>query len=258
MRWWEILEINKNADLRTIKRAYAAKLKTMRPDENPAEFAKLREAYDMARVCLDMPNQRTKYQLEKNIRSKSQLTLPVETKFSNNHDDNVLNDVIALLAKEDAQTNQDAWNNIFDDERLEMIDDFAQFEFDLINYLLEQTKYAENKSITDYYTQLRRFQTPIIRPPISQFIFNRMGWDTHNQARQYYDEIEWLAYQFGVSNDDSNTRYWYHDKLQLSKTLIHVKVKETDMHPGLMLLYTIVFLIVFGIFMGTLARTMFQ
>lgn len=47
--WWDILNVDKDADLRTIKRAYATKVKIIRQDENPTEFIELREAYDIAK-----------------------------------------------------------------------------------------------------------------------------------------------------------------------------------------------------------------
>ena len=48
MTVWEQLGIKPCRDERAIKRAYAKKLKTIRPDENPREFQSLREARDEA------------------------------------------------------------------------------------------------------------------------------------------------------------------------------------------------------------------
>ncbi len=45
---WEILEMEPSDDLRQVKRAYAKKLKQTRPDEKPAEFQALHQAYKRA------------------------------------------------------------------------------------------------------------------------------------------------------------------------------------------------------------------
>jgi hypothetical protein len=48
MNCWEILGLDEEADERAIKRQYARLLKTTRPDEDPAAFQALREAYEHA------------------------------------------------------------------------------------------------------------------------------------------------------------------------------------------------------------------
>jgi tetratricopeptide (TPR) repeat protein len=48
MNWWNILDIDYNSDLKTIKIAYAKLLKSNNPEDNPEGYQKLRQAYDMA------------------------------------------------------------------------------------------------------------------------------------------------------------------------------------------------------------------
>lgn len=48
MSYWQLLEIAPDSDERSIKRAYARLLKTNRPDDNPEDFQRLREAYEDA------------------------------------------------------------------------------------------------------------------------------------------------------------------------------------------------------------------
>ncbi|MCI8210805.1 hypothetical protein AUC61_14805 [Pseudomonas sp. S25] len=48
MSCWEILGLSEDSDSRSIKRQYAALLKKHRPDEDPAGFQRLREAYEQA------------------------------------------------------------------------------------------------------------------------------------------------------------------------------------------------------------------
>ncbi|GCF95331.1 hypothetical protein NRIC_32220 [Enterococcus florum] len=48
MNIWELLEIEKTQEIKQIKKAYAKKLKQIVPDEQPAEFQQLKEAFDRA------------------------------------------------------------------------------------------------------------------------------------------------------------------------------------------------------------------
>ncbi len=48
MSCWHILGIAPNSDLKTVKRAYAAKLKVTKPDEDPEGFQRLHAAYKQA------------------------------------------------------------------------------------------------------------------------------------------------------------------------------------------------------------------
>ncbi|RMQ49788.1 hypothetical protein ALQ04_01233 [Pseudomonas cichorii] len=48
MNCWNVLELDRNADERSIKRQYAKLLKVNRPDEDPEAFQRLRNAYEQA------------------------------------------------------------------------------------------------------------------------------------------------------------------------------------------------------------------
>ncbi|MFJ4142300.1 molecular chaperone DnaJ [Pseudomonas sp. NPDC089734] len=48
MNCWNVLELDRNADERSIKRQYAKLLKVNRPDEDPDAFQRLRDAYEQA------------------------------------------------------------------------------------------------------------------------------------------------------------------------------------------------------------------
>ncbi|GFM78216.1 molecular chaperone DnaJ [Pseudomonas cichorii] len=48
MNCWSVLELDRNADERSIKRQYAKLLKVNRPDEDPDAFQRLRDAYEQA------------------------------------------------------------------------------------------------------------------------------------------------------------------------------------------------------------------
>ena len=46
--WWQMLEISKESDKQTIKKAYARLLKKYHPEEDPEGYQKLRKAYNEA------------------------------------------------------------------------------------------------------------------------------------------------------------------------------------------------------------------
>ncbi len=48
MDCWSVLDLDHDADERSIKRQYARLLKTTRPDDDPAAFQALRDAYEQA------------------------------------------------------------------------------------------------------------------------------------------------------------------------------------------------------------------
>jgi hypothetical protein len=50
--WWTVLAIAPTDDVRSVKRAYAIRLKLCRPEDDPKGFAQLREAYDGVLLAL--------------------------------------------------------------------------------------------------------------------------------------------------------------------------------------------------------------
>ena len=51
MKWWDVLKIPYDSDLKTIKRAYAKLLKVHNPENDAKGYQKLRESYDEAVKC---------------------------------------------------------------------------------------------------------------------------------------------------------------------------------------------------------------
>ena len=283
--WWDILGVEQDADLRSIKRAYAAKLKTIRQDEDPQGFMKVREAYDIAvqnkqnseteNVYLNDFDESDIYESKSGIQKADwydardihiaefpyvDIKAPEEPELAEKINKEVevvahlMNCVKVLVTKPTAHNDKQAWADIFDDPRLVTINDFLAFEASFIEYLMQSTKYEDNYHRSEYNDCLRNYETPILRPPISKFIFGRMGWDNLDYQRAYATEIAWLGYQFGAFINPQQDTYWYDDKKVLDRTLIRIRVDETELHPGYMFLITIVGIIIFGVVVGTWMR----
>ncbi len=59
---WTLLELDEDADERSIKRQYAKRLKVTRPDDDPGAFQALREAYEQALRCARMRADEQEYE----------------------------------------------------------------------------------------------------------------------------------------------------------------------------------------------------
>lgn len=49
LSWWQVLGVDEDAEISTIKKAYSKLIKAHRPDEDPEEFNRIREAYEAAK-----------------------------------------------------------------------------------------------------------------------------------------------------------------------------------------------------------------
>lgn len=190
--WWDILDIKRDADLRSIKSAYAKKLKTIHQEDDPEAFMELREAYEDAQGYLHYAKSDS-YQSERQIhvttashKSKTDLAPHVEK------DETlapalptILDDVKALMKNPWGANNLDKWNEIFDDERVEAIDDFTDFEQDLMYYLVEL--YSESTKAPP---------RPILSLPVAELIFERFRWTgANNNNGALTHHINWLETQ---------------------------------------------------------------
>ncbi|BET25457.1 hypothetical protein EV673_2468 [Limnobacter thiooxidans] len=66
MNWWEVLNVDSNADLNKVRLAYLDLLKSNKPEENPEGFKLIRDAFEGAKHHLENHHQVTKHENPEN------------------------------------------------------------------------------------------------------------------------------------------------------------------------------------------------
>ena len=202
--WWDIISIDKGADLRAIKRAYAKKLKAICQDENPAEFMELRAAYENAQDHI-------RYSQSNSDAAEFTLTIDANGAPHNTPDlelgetnpptpspPEIMDDVEALLKSPWGGSSLEGWQTILDDERLDSIDDFTDFERQLFGFILASNGYYEDEDAAQ--------DAPNITPAIANLIFTHFNWHKNKAATH---ELGWLTKRLGVTLLGNNTPNWF-------------------------------------------------
>lgn len=164
MNPWQILEIPRSSDAREIKRAYAKKLKLTKPDEKPAEFQVLHEAY---KTALDIASRR-KFQEEQRAsepaeNSNSNLNIPeanLESDFAfeknHEHDDEQMNSATKSHAQNNANLSGTTVTSTASDEQIIVAASVEQHvaSADDAGRLSEEQKEAEGELRRQEYQRL--------------------------------------------------------------------------------------------------------
>lgn len=214
--YWDILGINKDADLRTIKRAYAAKLKTIRQDENPAEFMAVREAYESAQNYEKYHAQEIEdlvFEDETDIEQETTSSPPPSTPT-------IMDDVEKLIKSPWGGNSTEPWLAIFDDERLDAVDDFFDFEDNLLGYLL---------GIHGFFNEKNNQIKTKLSPTVVNLIFTHFNW---HKARENSQNLDWLATQLQLTPKDSSQAHWLSQSQVNERKTENVLKNLTDSNDG--------------------------
>jgi len=207
---WDILGLDgPTRDSKAIKKAYARKLKTVRPDEDQAGFMALRDAFDRAKNfanhdedndfsevstaqifsaqnVVEESEQEPEYRDKKGELSKSK-----EPSFV----DIVTKRIDSILENPWAANDPNSWHALFEDPILETID--ARTDFDHImrqSFLSKFGYYSGDVSLNN-----RGRKRPLLSPATGEFIFRRMNWHEREGIDPYVlHEIEFLRQDLGV------------------------------------------------------------
>lgn len=213
---WDILGLDgPTDDVRAIKKAYAKTLRVTRPDDDPIAFMALRDALEQAKlyaayahdgddVFTAMISMADGVSVVPELEplpacavneDASDISKPVqETAKDSVHKpaqmspvQDLISNVEALLKEPFARADKDQWRKIFDDERLDPIDNMIDFEDMLRNTLLDQFGYFDG----DMKKSNQKRNPSLIPSRIGTLIFNMMGWrEIHGRPLYVQDQIE--------------------------------------------------------------------
>ena len=246
--WWDILELSKDADLRDIKKAYAAKLKSISQADDPAGFMALRQAYETARSTASWRESQSKAPKVRVFED-----LPVKVNPENSAlplDDapwepaaepivvqkepsnaQVLNSLIkdmdSILKSPFSRNDDQVWQTLLDDERLLNLDIYADFTcilIDRIIYNIEDNGAEGTKSLFSKKT-------------ISLF-FRHFEWQKRRNVFHYnHETFEWIIFQHKLARGEKAKTL----KVKYNKKYAALKSFMTWGFAGFSFLYLIYF-----------------
>lgn len=211
--YFEVLGLTDHPeDLRSLKKAYAAKLKITHPEDDPTGFMELRDAYEIGKQYLEYRIQSEVDEIESDFEPKTDDTQNYENDYidvsqlhidsskhyfvdvgsndeANHTQDNVvqtqdkilLSKFKKLIDTPDKSNLRTEWIALFEQRTDLSIDEYLDFENGFSALLAR--KY-------DNWRRQKQVDTYLPRPlssEIETLIFNRMGWGDSTQADDGYE-----------------------------------------------------------------------
>lgn len=217
---WDILGLDgQPANLKDLKKAYAKKLRVTRPEDDPAGFMELRDAFEHAKQFLktapkdlfygaddyrgftnpspistkanfkssdedtDFESRETS-ELDEPPIIKEPLDEPQHNEAEPSELEKLLKDIRTILRDREKREFLSSWEEVFARANTLSFDDYDVFERDLIENLLELFGYYTNPDAP--------FSRELYAIPI-RFITNQMGWDKgYFGSSNLIDRVTWL------------------------------------------------------------------
>jgi hypothetical protein len=133
---WEVLGIDPTRDRRAIKKAYALRLKTNNPEDDPMGFQELRNAYEMALALASFAERDAAKPIGPPVPPVPTDVLD-ERPSVNRRVEGLMEHVRRMYADGSTRGNEENWRAILSDESLWSLDVRAQFAARLFSFLLE-------------------------------------------------------------------------------------------------------------------------
>ncbi len=141
---WEVLGLQPTSDRRAIKKAYAVRLKTTHPEDDPLGFQELRDAYEMALIWAGIEDRRASEPMAARERPPDSAAGSAPSEILGQRHRGAVQEVERLMervrrlhADEEKQGKLDAWRAILADGCLWSLDVRAGFAERLFDFLLE-------------------------------------------------------------------------------------------------------------------------
>ena len=178
MKCWSILELSQTDDKKSVKRAYAKKLKLIDSQANPEAFQQLREAYEQAvyyvesQAEIQFDGAQADYEVETDISfTPSEIQEQIEEDSNQQNDifdpypaaKGIMNQVECLYENLDYRNKLEAWRIIFEDQSLldiEVLSILRYWVFEFVAERLGATDWGEaapktiNREIVRYLNQV--------------------------------------------------------------------------------------------------------
>lgn len=205
---WEVLGLEgPTDDLKAIKKAYAAKLKTTRPEDDPEGFMLLRWAFDSVTrrdpepyFETPAPNIPRPKSVEPDIKESEEFgdfgtesaaqRLPV-------YFEQIRSGIEAILSNPVKRSNLRAWEQYFNQDYFDKMDHQLALPPIMLECLMDFMGVFEGASLKTSRKQARKE----IGRDAGAYIFEQMGWSDIIE-RSYEDntnfDIRWLAQIFGI------------------------------------------------------------
>ncbi len=206
-------------DQRQIKKAYARKLKEIRPDEDAAGFMALRDAFERARDYAKYADDENGniaftdmiFEAVKDDSELEQIAIQSVVNVQISDEDYPLIEkplgfeermstrIQEMLKNPWERSSKSAWDELFEDPELSSLDAEADFKNIMRGTLLSYFGYYD----ADGHEQNRPRGPKKVSSEVATFMFDKMGWhypETLSFNQQH--EIEWLRQELDVINRD--------------------------------------------------------
>ena len=197
---WKILDIDPGTDdVRLVKRAYARKLKQTDSQEDPEAFMRLREAYEIALSITRQVNysQVSFEGLHETPISEAQDQDEAWPQPNTEHEKqtdrysfNPIDVAFELFSNPNAYDSISDWENLFDHPSVVSIDGYIEFEWGLMNAMLQWRGYGGEGP-----PQIDRIPENVLR-----LIFNQFDWydETGIKSTEQKNALMWLWKDSGL------------------------------------------------------------
>jgi len=236
--YWKILGLDEPpTDMKSAKRAYAAKLKVTRPDDNPEGFMELRDAFEIAkqhiyyaqhekeRIARETvePSETSQEDVSEFLHedtrpaqptASDELSSPINRSVVEENTDTqtvqkstepeyplFYEDIQSILKDPAKRNDKDIWGQLIEKARESSIDEYIDFDVMLRRLFLAELGYYDGNATKHN----RNRKPPLITSFVATYLFKAMEWHKLEE-RDYYtqEELDWLRVDIDVMNFNRN------------------------------------------------------
>lgn len=244
--YWKTLGLDAPPDdLKAVKRAYAAKLKVTRPDDDPQAFMELRDAFEVAKSQFSQTVSTFSEYLQEDKNSPPVFTVEAESleaQTIENTESRYHTAIQDILNNPRDRNNFEVWTCYIDSvSRESSLDEYVEFDHTLRETLLERLGYYDGDNSKRNFAE----EIPTIETPVAATIFRLMDWtEPQNHDYPISDELEWLLQDFRLIKLNRVTRTNVSQEIYKDR---HRRHEEAYKNSGYVVLEKFMIIGIFGI-----------